>query len=88
MNEDEIRNLWNQEGTYSSSLCYEIGVQKATIITRFICELHSIDGLYDEENGENIVVRIYELINILNEIGFSREIIMELTDIANMISYE
>ena len=44
-----------------------MGIQKAVIMTRFLNELHDIDRM---ESGEcdPLVVRIYELINILSVI--------------------
>ena len=87
MNQNGIKDLWNHEGTYSTALNYSLDIQKAVIMTRFLNELHDIDGM-ESGQGDPLVVRIYELINILNEIGFGIELIKELTDIANMISYE
>ena len=67
MNQNGIKDLWNYESTYSTAINYEMGIQKAVIMTRFLNELHDIDRM---ESGEcdPLVVRIYELINILNDI--------------------
>lgn len=81
----EVKNLWNDEGTYSSALNLENDLKKAVIAARFIIELikeynYGVSG----EDGY-LGLRVFELINSLLEIGYDKYLINELTDIANLI---
>ena len=81
MNEEDIKIYWNEEAIYSNVCNCELSLKKAALSAKFLKDLAK--GLDDEENHP--VIAIYELINTLNEVGFDKDIIRELNDIASLL---
>ena len=81
MKEEDIKIQWNEEAIYSNVCNCELSLKKAALSAKFLKDLAK--GLDDEENHP--VIAIYELINTLNEIGFDKDIIRALTDIASLL---
>lgn len=81
MNEEDVKVLWNDEAIYSTVCNCELGLKKASISVKFLRD-------YSRALSDDIdypVIAIYDLINTLNEVGFDKDIVRELTDIANML---
>ena len=85
MNSADFIIYWNDEATYSSLINLNDDVKKTGVIAKFLKELLKESSINDNLEEGYIGIRYFELVNTLWEIGFSKEFVKELINIANMI---